>query len=99
MGLSKWSKCWTHAIAAQKRGSGKSHLTCIATLPSPLSLTERNAVLFAPLDGHLPKFDLFEAIPSGQQHYASSNRTSEELQRLDWTIKAASDNELIATIS
>jgi len=67
MGLSKWSKCWTHAIAAQKRGSGKSHLTCAATLPSPLSLTEGNAVLFAPLDGHVPKFDLLKAVPSVPQ--------------------------------
>ena len=51
----------------QKRGSGKSHLTSIAALPSLLSLTEGNAVLFAPLDGHLPKFDLLEPIPSVPQ--------------------------------
>jgi len=50
-----------------RRGSGKSHPTCIATLPSPLSLTEGNAVLFAPLDGHLPKLYLLEPIPSVPQ--------------------------------
>ncbi len=54
-------------FSGHKRGSGKSHLTSIATLASLLSLAEGNAVLFAPLDGHLPKFDLLEPIPSVPQ--------------------------------
>jgi hypothetical protein len=44
-----------------------AHRTCIDALPSPLKLTEGNAVLFAPLDGHLPKFDLLKSIPSVPQ--------------------------------
>src|SRR6266480_1718380 len=47
--------------------SGRSHPTCMATLPSQLSLTVGNAVLFTPFDGHLPKFDLLEPIPSVPQ--------------------------------
>src|ERR1700693_370218 len=41
----------------------KSHPKRIASLESPLGLTERNVVLFAPFDGHLPEFDLLEPIP------------------------------------
>jgi len=44
-----------------------AHRTCIDVLPSALKLTEGNAVLFAPLDGHLPKFDLLKLIPSVPQ--------------------------------
>jgi hypothetical protein len=44
-----------------------AHRTCIDSLPSPLKLTEGNAVVFAPLDGHLPKFDLLKPIPSVPQ--------------------------------
>jgi hypothetical protein len=54
-------------VTGQKRRSGVSHPTCIATLPSQLSLAEGDAVLFTPLDGHLPKFDLLEPIPSVPQ--------------------------------
>jgi hypothetical protein len=39
----------------------------MATLLSQLSLTVGNAVLFTPFDGHLPKFDLLEPIPSVPQ--------------------------------
>jgi hypothetical protein len=33
----------------------------------PLKLTEGNAVLFAPFDRHLPKFDLLKPIPGVPQ--------------------------------
>lgn len=34
---------------------------------APLGLVECDAVLLTPLDGHLPKLDLFEPIPSVPQ--------------------------------
>jgi hypothetical protein len=34
---------------------------------TPLSLTDRDAVLFAPSDGHPPEFELLELIPGVPQ--------------------------------
>src|SRR6266478_3648262 len=66
LGADMW-RTRTSALHGPGPDSGRSHPTCMATLPSQLSLTVGNAVLFTPFDGHLPKFDLLEPIPSVPQ--------------------------------
>jgi hypothetical protein len=49
------------------KGPLNTRLLFTRVLPTPLSLTDRNAILFAPLGGHLPKFEVLELVPGVPQ--------------------------------